>query len=798
LTEARTPNVGFAEELVRLYQAAGLPKHALLVRQAAAQRPPVALNIKTLSDWFGGKSVPAQAAAVRFLVEFLQPRAARDGYRPHSLDWWLDLHQRAQQEKRTGRGGGRRTRSSRAPVVVMPRQLPTEVAGFAGRTGELAKLMSLLDPPLSGRTVVISAVDGTAGIGKTALALCWAHQVADRFPDGQLFVNLRGFDPGGPPMSPAEAVRGFLDAFEVPAERIPLGVEAQASLYRSILAGRRVLVVLDNARDAAQVRPLLPGSPGCVVVVTSRSRLTSLVAAEGARPLTVDLLSAAEARELLIRRLGPDRVVAEPEPVSEIITLSARLPLALSVVAARAAMHPGFALAALADELRHAGGPLRAFVGGEASMDIQAVFSWSYKRLDQATARLFRLLGLHPGPDISLAAAASLAGWGVVETRQALAELARCHLLAEPVPGRFGFHDLLRAYATDLVGRDNSDTDRRNARRRMLDHYLHTAHAAAAQLYLRYDPINITAARPGVVPEDITENATALAWFETEYAVLLGAVQLAADAGHPCHAWQLPHEMTEFFSRRGHWGDWVATQRGALNAMQRHGDRLGQAHTHRSLGRGLGWLGHYAEAHEHLRQAVNLFAELDDTVGQADSYGRIGDVLEQQGNPADALIAARRALELFRTVGSARGLARSLNNVGWYYALLGEPEPALSYCRQALTLAQEIGDRRVQANTLDSLGYAHHLLGQYQQAIVHLQQSTTIKRELDDRHSLAVHLDHLGDAHYAAGDRDAASEAWHEAMAILDQLGVVRTGTGPGYPDADEISAKLRRVGPRA
>ena len=244
----------------------------------------------------------------------------------------------------------------------MPRQLPAAVAGFAGRAAELAALTGLLqEATAAASTIVISAIGGTAGIGKTALAVNWAHQVAGQFPDGQLYVNLRGFDPAGSPMTAAEAVRGFLDAFEVPPGRIPASLDAQAALYRSLLAGRRVLVVLDNARDADQVRPLLPGSPGCAVVVTSRNRLTSLIAAEGARPLTLDLLTFAEARQLLAGRIGAGRVAAEPPAVEEIITSCARLPLALSIVAARAAAHPGFRLAALAGELRDARGGLDAF-----------------------------------------------------------------------------------------------------------------------------------------------------------------------------------------------------------------------------------------------------------------------------------------------------------------------------------------------------------------------------------------------------------------------------------------------------
>jgi tetratricopeptide (TPR) repeat protein len=693
-------------------------------------------------------------------------------------------------------GGSGVARPTSAMAVAVPRQLPAAaVAGFAGRVAELAALTSLLDQSASaGGTVVISAVGGTAGIGKTALAVYWAHQVASRFPNGQLYVNLRGFDPAGPPMAPAEAVRSFLDAFEVPPDRIPVGLDAQSSLYRSILAGRRVLVVLDNARDTAQVRPLLPGSPGCVVLVTSRIRLTSLIAAEGARPLTVDLLSVAEAHELLTRRLGPGRLAAEPEPVEEIITLCARLPLALSIVAARAAMHPAFLMAALAEELRRTRGGLQAFESGEVGDDVRAVFSWSYQRLDTAQARLFRLLGLHPGPDITTAAAASLAGVDIAQVRRALTELARCHLVAEQVPGRFGFHDLLRAYATELVGDHDTDAEQLAARRRMLDHYLHTAHAANLLLQPRWEPVTVAAPLSGVMAEEIADHAFALAWFEAEHAVLLAAVRLAADTGHHSHAWQLADALTEFSARCGHLTDWAATENTALATALRSGDRRGQAHAHRGLGHALAWLGRYDEAHDHLRQAIDLFAELGNPVGQADSYNRLSAMFERKGNLTDALANAQRALELFRTNGSPRGLARTLNNIGWYHALLNEPRQALIYCQQALTLSREVGDRRIEANTLDSVGYAHYLLGQYDQAVDYFQRAAIYKRELGDRHGHVTPLDHLGDAHHAAGDRDAARDAWERALNILDQLGLVPAGIGPGYPNASEIHTKLRRL----
>jgi Mrp family chromosome partitioning ATPase len=309
----------------------------------------------------------------------------------------------------------------------VPQQLPAAVTHFAGRVGELATLTGLLRGRAdTGGTVVISAVSGTAGVGKTALAVYWAHQAADRFPDGQLYVNLRGFDPSGSVMEPAEAVRRFLDALDVPPERIPVDLDAQAVLYRSQLAGKRVLVVLDNARDTAQVRPLLPGAPTCLVVVTSRNQLTGLIAADGAHPVTLDLLTDEEARQLLARRLGTDRVAAEPAAVGEIITRCAHLPLALALVAARAALSPRGGLHLLAEQLRDSGHRWQMLTGDDPTTDVQAVFSWSYQALTPAAARLFRLLGLHPGPDLSAAAATSLAGLPANTVRPVLAELTQC------------------------------------------------------------------------------------------------------------------------------------------------------------------------------------------------------------------------------------------------------------------------------------------------------------------------------------------------------------------------------------
>jgi len=338
-------------------------------------------------------------------------------------------------------------------ALAVPAQLPLAVPAVAGRSRELASLDALLPGKRRRAGMVTAVVSGTAGVGKTALAVHWAHRVAARFPDGQLYVNLRGYGPTEPAQDPAEALHGFLDALGVPVERVPASLPAQIGLFRSLLAGKRVLVLLDNARGVEQVRPLLPGSPGCLAIVTSRSRLTPLVATEGARPLALDLLSAAAARDLLTERLGAARVAAEPAAVDEIVARCARLPLALAVAAARAGTRPDFPLAMLAAELREASAALDVLCGGDPATDVRAVFSWSYRALSTEAARMFRLLGLHPGPDISVSAAASLAGIPPRQARAPLADLVQEHLLTEHLPGRYALHHLLRAYAAEQAHR---------------------------------------------------------------------------------------------------------------------------------------------------------------------------------------------------------------------------------------------------------------------------------------------------------------------------------------------------------
>jgi DNA-binding SARP family transcriptional activator len=669
-----------------------------------------------------------------------------------------------------------------AAAAVVPRQLPAAPAHFAGRAGELKALTGVLDAAAGGATVVISAIGGTAGVGKTALAVHWAHQVTEWFPDGQLYVNLRGFDPSATPVTPADAVRRFLDALGVPAGQIPSSPEAQQGLYRSLLAGRRMLIVLDNARDASQVRPLLPGGEGCLVLVTSRSQLSSLVAAEGAHPLILDMLSPAEARSLLEGRLGPERIAAEPRAAAELAGLCAHLPLALAIAAARAATHHGLPLAALAAELRDAAGRLDALDTGDAAASVRAVFSWSCRQLPAPAVRMFRLLGIHPGPDITAPAAASLAAIPDDQARQVLARLTRASLLAEHAPGRYAFHDLLRVYAAEQARRAGSHAARDAAIGRVLDHYLHTAAGATLLLDPAKEPIVLAPPRPGAAAGQPADHRQAMAWFEQEHQVLLAAVALAAGSGFDSHAWQLPWAMASFLQARGRWREWAAAQHTALAVATRLGDTAAQALSGRLLGMACAGLGDHDQARAHFASSLTLYQRLGDRLGQARIHLNLGGLAEHQGRYADALGHGEQALRLYQAIGHKANEAGALNDVGWYHCRLGDYQQARVFCRQALTLSAEAGNRWAEGNAWDSLGYAEHHLGNLAEAAVCYQRALSLNRESGYRFGQAATLTHLGDTRQAAGELAQARQAWQQALAILQDL---------QHPDADQVRAKL-------
>ncbi|MEU6256233.1 BTAD domain-containing putative transcriptional regulator [Streptomyces sp. NPDC047043] len=654
-----------------------------------------------------------------------------------------------------------------AAPFVHPAQLPADLAAFAGRRSELAHVAQLSAKDATGTRIAV--ISGMGGIGKTTLAVRWAHRAAHRFPDGQLYVNLRGFDPGGIPADPAQVLRGFLEALGVPAQRIPAGADAQAGLYRSLLARRRVLILLDNALDTEQVRPLLPGSPGCLVVVTSRDRLLGLVTAEAARPLALDRLPAAEARESLTRRLGADRVLADPEAVEEIVTRCGGLPLALAVVATRAAAHPHFPLAAIADELRTAHGSLDAFTDADPAGDVRAVLSWSYRALSPGAARLLRLLSLHPGPDVSLPAAAAVAGEDLVAVRRLLAELTRAHLLTEHVPGRYACHDLLLTYAAERVTAEEGAGEREAAVRRLLDHYLHTAHAAGRVYspFWRLHPL--PAAAPGAHPASFADDAAALRWYTAE-ARVLGAVAERADArGDHAHVWGLAWALERFMDRQGHWHDGAALQRLGLNAAVRDGHRTAQAHLHRGLARASARLERYDDARTHIRHSLDLFAELGDRLGLAHAHRSHGWLLDRLGDHEAALDAAGRALALYRALGDRAAQTSALHALGWSHVLRGEHHTAAAYFEEALggLAGLPTGTRYAEAGAWDSLGVARHHLGEHRRAIAAYQCALRLYREVGDLFSEAGALRHLGDTYLAIGDPGAARTVWERAVRLL-------------------------------
>jgi DNA-binding SARP family transcriptional activator len=678
------------------------------------------------------------------------------------------------------------------PPAAVPRQLPPAVAHFVGRERELAALTALVKRPGSttgaGAAVVISAIDGTAGVGKTALAVHWAHRAAGRFPGGQLYVNLRGYDPGRP-VPADEALAGFLRALGVPGQDIPADVGERAARYRSLLAGRRVLVVLDNARDVEHVRPLLPGTSACMAVVTSRDSLAGLVARDGAVRLDLDLLPLDDAVALL-RALVSGRADADPRAAASLAAQCARLPLALRIAAELAAARPAIPLGELGRELAGQQQSLDPFdAGGDGRTAIRAVRSWSYQNLSQPAARLFRLTGLHPGPDVTVNAAASLAGVPAAKARQLLAELSRAHLLTEQAPGRFTSHDLLRAYAIEQVTTTGSGAARRCALGRLLDYYLHTARAADRLLYPLRRRVTLAAPRPGVTPDDLASHGQALAWLDAERPALLAVVSLAAANGWDVHTWQLAYSLETFFYRRGHWHDWTVTQCTALASADRLGDSLAQTLAHTGTANAQTESGHPAGAFSHLATALRLREEAGDRYGQARVLLYTCRALEIQGRYRDAIPLSRQALRMAQTAGPsapARALrAQAFNQVGWELAQLGSYPQALRYCRRAIVLIWELGSKHQEPAVLDSLAYIHRQLGHPTEAASYYRRAVELDDELGYRYSKAATLSYVGDAYHADGDMAAAHRAWTQALAILHDL---------RHPDAQHLSVKVHKL----
>jgi tetratricopeptide (TPR) repeat protein len=666
-------------------------------------------------------------------------------------------------------------------MVPVPRQLPSTLPHFAVREQELATLDGLLLQGSNSRSAAIAVIAGTAGVGKTALAVQWAHRVRNRFPDGQLYVNLRGFGPSSPtPVT--RALKGFLEALGVPPDRVPTNPDDQAGMYRSLLADRRMLVVLDDAHNANQVRPLLPGTPGCAVLVTSRTRLTGLAASDGASEVTLHVLCESDARLLLTRRLGAARLAAEPDAVRELIAASAGLPLALAIIAAFAAGHPESSLGELAARYTDTRHRLDKLSTGEMTTDLRTLFSWSYRSVSPAAARMFRLLGVHPGPDISLAAATSLAGLEPERAGRLLVELTTAHLVTEHRCGRFALHDLLRIYAAELARADVATEEARLANRRALDHYLRSAAAADRMLSPAREQLALPEPEERVRAEQFETESQATAWFSIELEVLLGAVTWAADAGFDVHAWQLPFALVTHLDRREHLAEHVATQRTAIAAARRLGNVRAEAAARRDISCAYGHMREYGRARRSLARALRLFEALDDLDGQASAHLGLGWLLPLEHKYEESLEHNETALDLFTACGQPIWQARALGAVGWSLTLLGRHEQALAICEKVLHLHRDLDDLAGEAYNWDTLGEAHRRLGQRDRAVECFRRAIEMLTRLDEPCNVALVLTHLGDTYQETGQMSAARSAWHQALARYAEL---------NRPEADDLRARL-------
>jgi tetratricopeptide (TPR) repeat protein/DNA-binding XRE family transcriptional regulator len=587
--------------------------------------------------------------------------------------------------------GGTGAHAPMASVGGAGCQLPMDVAGFTGRADSLTWLDRLLTAGAeTAATVVISAIGGTAGVGKTALAIHWAHQIRADFPDGQLYVNLRGYAPA-PPMRSVEALAHFLHALGIAAEQVPVELEEAAALYRTLLTDKRILVVLDNARDAEQVRPLLPGSSGCLVVVTSRDRLAGLVATHGAHRLGLDVLAPSEAVVLLAHILGEERVAAEPQATAAVAEACGFLPLALRIAAANLLDQPQDSIADYVSRLRAGDRLGELAVDGDPQAAVGVAFDTSYATLDPQAQRLFRSLGLIPGPDVTAPAAAALTGMQRPAVEQVLDRLAGAHLLEPRAPGRFGFHDLLRLYARQRSEAEDSEAERQAALGRLLEWYLHTAATATQLLYPTMVRLPLPPATSHLPVPAFSDRAQALAWLDAERPNLVAAVQHAAGHGPRPSAWLLADALHGYLWQGMYVVDWSAVAEAALAAAQAEGGPRAQSSAQLSLADLNLCLSRYRQAIEHYSRALALNQQTGWLEAQAATLSKLGVAYARSGRLAEAAHHHHRALALNQRIGRLGGQATNLGNLGVVYLEQGRLEAAFDHHAQALALFRQLG-----------------------------------------------------------------------------------------------------------
>ncbi|MFI6738598.1 AfsR/SARP family transcriptional regulator [Nonomuraea sp. NPDC050451] len=658
------------------------------------------------------------------------------------------------------------------PSLVRPQQLPSDLASFTGRRGELAALDALLDredahasPP-----IVIAAISGMGGVGKTALAVHWAHSVVDRFPDGVLYLNLRGFGPGTP-VEPHAALELLLNALGVVGQRVPAETDARSALLRSVLAGRRVLMLLDNARDAAQVRPLLPGSRS-FVLVTSRNQLRGLAVREGARLMVLGEFSPGESTALLATILGPERIGAEPWAAAELARSCVHLPLALTIAAEHAMYRPHSPLHSLAEEVRAQRTRLDALVtSDDHEASVRAVLSWSYLALEPPAARMFRLLSLHPGPDVGPGAAAALAGVPVAEARRLLDVLADRSLLERPGQERHRFHDLLHAYAAEQSALTDGAAERTAAVRRLLNWYLHTATRAADLVEPTRRRFPDVTDRTPAEPPALDGPQDAPVWVEEERAGLVAAVALSAEHGWDDFTWRLAHALWRFFLIRGHVRDWIDTHLRALDAARNTGDPRVLAETMKNLGFAYWRAGHLSEALDYHGRALVLDQESGDGWGEAKTRNHLGFIHDRAGHFAEALRQQQRSLARYREAGDLCGQGRALVGIGNAYRQLGHLSASMVHLKRALAITREIGDQWGESLALIATGFTRLTGGCGAEATRPLYRALTISRAIGDRWGEGMALIVIGLGQLIDGEYGDPSHPLCQALTISREIG---------------------------
>ncbi|MGK5671321.1 AfsR/SARP family transcriptional regulator [Micromonospora sp. URMC 106] len=669
--------------------------------------------------------------------------------------------------------------SRRAPdnPPVRPAELPHAPGGFVGRQPELAALDAQLDAVRRTGRPGIVVVDGMGGIGKTALALHWGHLRRDAFPDGQVYLDLRGFSPGDTPMTPAEALPRLLLSLGVPPSDLPPTLDSQCARMRSLTDGRRLLMVLDNAYDAAQVRPLLPGNVTGLVVVTSRRRLSGLLVREQAVPLRLAPLRPAESMDLIAGCLRGSR----PDEREALADYCGHVPLAIRIVAARALDLPDRPLDDLLDELRR-GRLLDAFEARDGpDTNLRTVFSWSYRWLSPPAAELFWRLALHPGESIGVRAAAALAGLAVPRARDLAAELHRANLLQQPAPDRYQFHDLVGAYARELADAPENADERRLAFGRLLDWYLHTV-SAAERVLQPHRPHFDPASPPLVEPVRFESYQAALNWCEEERTNLVPVVCAAATGGAPEHAWQLALAASAYWYIAKRREDWRAATDVGVAATRALGDPRAEGALLASLATALCESRRYPEAIELYQESLRLHEASGDRDWRPTSLNSLAVAHAEAGRPAEALATFALARQEHRLRGNRRGEGVALQNMAQCHVLLGEPGEAIARHEEALTAMRDAGDRYAEAICIANLGEAHAELGDHERAILRFRDAVRLHLATGNEHGRARTLLALGRSLGALGDTDGARSCWREALTVFDEL---------GDPEADEIRALL-------